>query len=179
MNKQLLAAIAVGTLLLGGGVYVASSSEEPAAEASATTDAEAPAPTSRADTKDPAQTRSADTATDDGSESSLDAAREPAGTFVTATAEDIEGITSDKRVLFFHASWCSTCKGLASDISSNESKIPPGLAIAKVDFDTETDLKKRYGVTVQHTLVQIDGAGNEIARWSGTPDLATLVRELQ
>ena len=37
--------------------------------------------------------------------------------------------------------------------------------LIKVDYDTEKDLKKQYGVTIQHTLVQTDSDGNKIAKW--------------
>jgi thioredoxin 1 len=163
MSRQLVAVIAIGTVVLAGGVYVAASSGDDGtdAPASATQPVES---TSERGSDAPAE--------------GADTASGAAGSFVTVAADDIAGIDTDKRVLFFHASWCSTCKALASDISDNESEIPAGLTIARVDFDEETDLKKQYGVTVQHTLVQIDEDGNEIARWSGSPDLVSLVGEL-
>jgi hypothetical protein len=37
-----------------------------------------------------------------------------------------------------------------------------------VDFDNETDLRKKYGVTIQHTFVQIDKDGNSLAKWAGS-----------
>jgi hypothetical protein len=37
-----------------------------------------------------------------------------------------------------------------------------------VDFDSESDLKRQYGITVQHTFVQIDTDGSELAKWSGS-----------
>ncbi len=42
------------------------------------------------------------------------------------------------------------------------------MVIVSVDFDSETDLKRQYGVTLQHTFVQIDSDGNEVAKWSGS-----------
>jgi len=46
--------------------------------------------------------------------------------------------------------------------------IPAGVTIVKVDYDTATDLKRRYGVTMQHTFVQVDGSGEAVKKWSGT-----------
>lgn len=71
-------------------------------------------------------------------------------------------------VLFFNANWCSTCKVARDNIESSLLSIPADLTIVLVDFDTETELRKQYGVVIQHTFVQIDAAGNELARWSGS-----------
>lgn len=71
-------------------------------------------------------------------------------------------------VLFFNANWCSTCKIARDNIESNLESIPSNLAIVVVDFDNETDLRKKYGVTIQHTFVQIDKDGNLLAKWAGS-----------
>ncbi len=81
-------------------------------------------------------------------------------------------------VLFFQASWCPSCRGLDSDIKNNLSSIPANTSILIVDYDTELDLRKKYGVTYQHTLVQVDADGEIIKKWSGSPTLARLVAEL-
>lgn len=73
-----------------------------------------------------------------------------------------------KVVLFFNATWCSTCKKARENLEADLSAIPADLAIVLVDFDSETDLKRQYGITVQHTFVQIDAAGSELAKWSGS-----------
>ena len=36
-----------------------------------------------------------------------------------------------------------------------------------MNYDTEDELKKQYGITQQHTLVQIDSDGNEVEKWIG------------
>jgi len=66
------------------------------------------------------------------------------------------------------ANWCSTCKIARDNIESNLNSIPSDLTIVVVDFDKENDLRKKYGVTIQHTFVQIDENGNELAKWSGS-----------
>jgi thiol-disulfide isomerase/thioredoxin len=71
-------------------------------------------------------------------------------------------------VLFFNANWCSTCKIARDNIESNLESIPSNLAIVVVDFDNETYLRKKYGVTIQHTFVQIDKDGNLLAKWAGS-----------
>lgn len=72
-----------------------------------------------------------------------------------------------KRVYFFHASWCPTCKVANEEFSSNPDGIPEDIVLFKTDYDTENDLKKRYGITYQHTFVQVDENGNEVAKWNG------------
>ena len=101
------------------------------------------------------------------------------GTYETYTPEKIARAETGDVVLFFHASWCPSCRGLNSDIEANMSSIPAELSILKVDYDKETELRKKYGVTYQHTLVQVDQNGNLIKKWSGSPKLASLVSQIQ
>ena len=79
-----------------------------------------------------------------------------------------ETYSESKVVLFFTATWCSTCKKARSNLESDLSAIPSDLTIVLVDFDSESDLKRQYGITVQHTFVQIDTDGSELAKWSGS-----------
>ena len=83
-----------------------------------------------------------------------------------------------KVVLFFRASWCPTCKALDADIKAHLASIPEGVHILDVDYDNSADLKQKYGVTMQHTLVQVDAKGNLITKWSGG-NLDTLVKNLK
>ena len=71
-----------------------------------------------------------------------------------------------KVVYFFPASWCPTCR--ATEKAIDEDGIPAGLTVVKVDFDSETDLRKTYGITQQHTFVQVDEDGEELAKWTGS-----------
>lgn len=73
-----------------------------------------------------------------------------------------------KVVLFFHASWCSTCKEADKNLTGDPASLPAGLTVVKTDFDSETELRQRYGVTVQHTFVQVDPKGDQVAKWSGS-----------
>lgn len=84
-----------------------------------------------------------------------------------------------KALLFFHASWCPTCRALNSDIEKNAAAIPTGVTILKTDYDKEGELKKKYGVTTQHTLVQVDSEGNLVKKWTGSRTLAALIDNIQ
>ncbi len=72
-----------------------------------------------------------------------------------------------KVVIFFNASWCSTCQAAVKDINSNLSKIDPKLILLSADYDKETSLKQKYGVTFQHTFVEVDENGNLIKKTFG------------
>lgn len=99
--------------------------------------------------------------------------------FTDYTPETFSSVPeADTVVLFFHATWCPTCKQLADDITANVDRIPSDVRILLVDFDTATDLKQKYGVTLQHTLVQVDTAGIEAGRWIATPTLDELLVQL-
>jgi len=101
------------------------------------------------------------------------------GSYEAYASEKLARATTGDVVLFFHASWCPSCRGLNADIEANLSSIPKGVTILKVDYDKETELKKKYGVTYQHTLVQVDASGNMIQKWSGSPKLSSLVGKIQ
>lgn len=81
-------------------------------------------------------------------------------------------------VLFFRASWCPTCRALDADIKANLTGIPGDLTILDVDYDKEVALKQKYGVTHQHTLVEVDASGNLVKKWDGSPTLAALVAQI-
>ena len=56
-------------------------------------------------------------------------------------------------LLFFSANWCPSCKLAEKDIRENITKIPGDLVIIKADYDTEKELKSKYGVTYQDTFI--------------------------
>ncbi len=88
---------------------------------------------------------------------------------VYLTAAEYEGRRSEREgttvVLFFHAPWCPSCR--ATEDSLRADGVPAGLTVVKVDFDTATDLRRQYGVTVQHTFVQVDPSGRRLAAFTG------------
>jgi thioredoxin 1 len=69
-------------------------------------------------------------------------------------------------VLFFHAAWCPKCQDTEESIENDG--VPAGLTIVKVDFDSATSLRQKYGVTLQHTYVQVDPSGAALTKWTGT-----------
>lgn len=81
-------------------------------------------------------------------------------------------------VLFFNALWCSTCKQARGNFEASLSEIPEDLTIVLVDFDDSIELRKKYGVTVQHTFIQIDSAGDAIGKFSGSVTIAEIESQL-
>jgi thioredoxin 1 len=66
----------------------------------------------------------------------------------------------------FHADWCPTCK--AQTMMLNKLKAEPGLDITVLvaDYDNQGDLKKRFSVRGQSTLVVLKGS-KEVTRLVG------------
>ena len=81
-------------------------------------------------------------------------------------------------VLFFAADWCSTCQEATENLEADPAAIPAGLAIVRVDYDNSDELKQKYGVTVQHTFVQVDADGNELAKWSGSVTADQIAKQI-
>ena len=101
------------------------------------------------------------------------------GQYVPYDASKVAFAEDGKVVLFFRASWCPTCRALDANIKANLSQIPQNTLVLDVDYDKYTDLKKQYGVTYQHTLVQVDASGNMIAKWSGSEGLSELLTQVK
>jgi thiol-disulfide isomerase/thioredoxin len=101
------------------------------------------------------------------------------GSYVPYSASKVAMAATGDVVLFFRAGWCPTCRTVDSDIRSHLKDIPESLTILDVNYDNSADLKKKYGVTYQHTFVQVDAQGNLIKKWSGSPTLSALVAEVQ
>jgi len=101
------------------------------------------------------------------------------GSYEAYAPEKIAWAEDNDVVLFFHASWCPTCRSVDADITVNISDIPEGLIILKTDYDNSSDLKKKYKVTTQHTFVQVDKDGNMISKWTGSGTLDTIVSKVK
>lgn len=78
-----------------------------------------------------------------------------------------------RRVLFFYANWCPICRPADTEFQSRVNEIPQDVTLIRVNFnDSDTDadeeaLANKYAITYQHTFVQIDKDGNEVAKWNG------------
>lgn len=79
---------------------------------------------------------------------------------------DVEKYATGDVVLFFNATWCPTCQDATRNLES--ASIPEGLTVVSVDYDDSTELKQKYGVTTQHTFVQIAPDGRELTKFTGS-----------
>lgn len=81
----------------------------------------------------------------------------PTGYMEYDSAKVSEALKNWQKVaLFFHASWCPSCRALDKAILEDISSIPTDALIVKVDYDNSEEMKKKYSVTSQHTTVIID-----------------------
>jgi thioredoxin 1 len=87
--------------------------------------------------------------------------------YVEYVAKDFQANTTGKRVLFFAAGWCPTCRGADAEFKAKLKDIPKDVVIYKTDYDTETALKTKYGITHQHTFVYVNAKAEAIKKWSG------------
>ena len=69
-------------------------------------------------------------------------------------------------VLFFNATWCPTCQETVKNLDADGT--PAGLTVVSVDYDSNQDLRQKYGVTVQHTFVVVSEDGQKEKIFTGT-----------
>lgn len=77
--------------------------------------------------------------------------------------DDVLASTDGIKLLFFHAPWCPQCRALEADIK--EKGVPDGVTIIKVDYDTSQNLREKYGVTLQTTIVRVDDEGKLVRKF--------------
>lgn len=161
MPRQLrIIVIVLGVLLLVGFGYLLFSSDESSENTSLETQTSTPA-----NSEPPEQT-------DD-----TEARTTASGSYVAYSAEAVASANGQK-VLFFHAPWCPQCRQLDKSITAGT--VPEGVTIYKVDYDSNQELRQRYGVTIQTTLVLLDKDGNEVKKYVAydEPNLAAVVENL-
>lgn len=150
MNKIIIL-IFIIVLVLAGGWYIFNQSRQ--------NDMENPS----------ARSAIGDIAKDAGQDGTADSQSQ----YVVYTQNALDSAKDGRRVLFFYASWCPTCRPTDASFSQNSSEFPEDLTVIRVNYnDPETDdeeraLADKYNVTYQHTFVQIDSEGNEITKWNG------------
>lgn len=96
-----------------------------------------------------------------------------AGRYVPFTPEVLANSANTRRVLYFYANWCPTCRPADADFIQNTAQIPADVTVIRVNYNdsdtdqAEKDLARQYDITYQHTFVQIDGQGNVVTQWNG------------
>lgn len=100
------------------------------------------------------------------------------GTYENYTAGAVGYAALGEVVLFFHSVSCPACELLDKDIKVNATRIPKDVKILKIDYDTATDLKQRYGVSSPHVLIQVNSKGDRITQWNLSSTLSDLVTRI-
>lgn len=86
---------------------------------------------------------------------------------------------ADKPVaLHFHADWCPTCRAQTKALQSLQAEPGLPLTVLVVNYDTEKDLKRRFKVNAQSTLVVLRGQ-QEWARLVGDTSASSIRSALQ
>lgn len=162
MKKPLLISLIIAVLIGAGIIYVAFSGDDARQNSSTQTASQNPQP--------PPQASPQATPQPSGGQSGP-------GTYQPYSAEAVTAATGTK-VLFFHAPWCPQCRSLDTDITTKGA--PTGVAIFKVDYDSNQALRQKYGVTIQTTFVKIDDNGNLVKKYVAydTPTLSAVTKEL-
>ena len=157
-----------GAIALLAGALAFTGCSTPSSDATQTVPAETSAPS-------PATSDATGSPSDGTGPVASDAPSMPVeGAYVDYADGAIEA-TPGSKVLFFHASWCPQCRKLDEDLRT--AGAPDGLTVMKVDYDSRTDLRQKYGVTLQTTVVFVDDQGELIssAVLYDDPSVASLV----
>lgn len=101
------------------------------------------------------------------------------GEYLTYASYLAQSVKYDRKIFFFHASWCPDCRALDADIRAHLADIPYDVEIIQVDYDSATALRDQFGVTSQHTLVQVDKEGLLAKKWTGSATLSDLLAQLK
>lgn len=80
--------------------------------------------------------------------------------------------------LLFHADWCPTCRVQEKVVQSLATEKGLDLTILKVNYDTEKDLKRRFRINSQSSLVVLRGQ-KETARLVGDTSTDGIRRALK
>lgn len=101
----------------------------------------------------------------DTSEPAPEISKSSEGRYTNYSPENIANQEYSQTIVFFYAPWCPECRAFKKAITENS--IPDGVQILETDFDSSTDLKKKYGVTQQTTFVRVNSAGDLQKKWPG------------
>ncbi|MCD8484330.1 thioredoxin family protein [Candidatus Woesebacteria bacterium] len=104
--------------------------------------------------------------------------------YVAHTPGILAETANSRRVLFFYANWCPTCRPADADFAAQVESLPDDVTVIRVNYDDsetsaeERQLANQYSVTYQHTFVQIDSSGEVVTTWNGG-QTDTLLKNIQ
>ena len=129
------------------------------------------------DAKQAMQRNLSESANQAAQETGLEPKKSAPGKYVTYTDTELAEAQGTK-LIFFHASWCPQCRAIEKDIK--QQGVPNGVTILKADYDTSQQLRQRYGVTIQTTIVKVDDQGNLVEKYVAydEPSLDAIIKNL-
>lgn len=71
-------------------------------------------------------------------------------------------------VLFFQASWCSTCALVEQNFTDHAKELPADLVIYRVNIDLFKELKNKYHVVAQDEMVELGADGKILSHWKSS-----------
>lgn len=83
------------------------------------------------------------------------------GTVYAAYAQGVIG-NGETSVLFFYAPWCPECQAADKILKALYKNGSPIISTYRVDYDSEKELKKTYGIVRQTSFVLIDETGKAV-----------------
>lgn len=87
------------------------------------------------------------------------------GRYTTYSSDAVADTGYSTSVVFFFAPWCPECQAFKKSL--NNGPLPEGVQVLETDYDSSTDLKKQYGVTLQSTFVRVNTSGDLQNKWVG------------
>ncbi len=85
----------------------------------------------------------------------------------------------EKVILFFTAPWCPSCVEAEKNIEIDKKDIPTDVAIVKVDFDNDVELREKYGINKQHTFVLVGNDDVDDVKWDGSITLSEVIDNIE
>jgi thiol-disulfide isomerase/thioredoxin len=82
-------------------------------------------------------------------------------------------------VLYFRSDWCAPCVTQARYLDQIQGRYGDGLAIEKIDADSEVETTQRYGVITLPTTLVVDRNGIVRHANYGLADPVKLARQLE
>jgi len=160
MNKALKIGLPiVAVVLIGAGAYAVLGEDDSQSESKTETSQTEPVASSDSEEKPATQTKpqtqSPDTST----------SNQKAGRYTAYSSSELSANGYDTNVVFFFAPWCPECRAFKEAI--NASSIPDGVQVLETDFDSSTELKSKYGVTLQSTFVKVSDNGDQQSKYVG------------
>lgn len=155
MSKSLIIALSLSLLILSG----CSQAEQEQASEEVVDVLQLEEDIQDEDTSDTQEMESSEESEMSEEENAMEASSE--AEYVAYSENALQEYQGKNKVIFFHAAWCTTCRALDAELSENISQLPEGTVVMKADYDSETDLRQKYGVNLQHTLVFVDDEGNQ------------------